>query len=114
MAFVITEPCIDHMDQSCVAVCPVDAITNQAGVDRKMFIDPDTCINCGSCQSVCPNAAVYAADQLPPGFADYSWIDAAWFRGACAGMGDPWTPAAQHRCAHYLMNNGGTRHWVTA
>jgi Fe-S-cluster-containing hydrogenase component 2 len=80
MAFVITEPCIDHMDQSCVAVCPVDAITNQAGVDRKMFIDPDTCINCGSCQSVCPNAAVYAADQLPPDFADYSWIDAAWFR----------------------------------
>ena len=80
MAFVIAEPCVDHMDQSCVAVCPVDAISNQQGVDRKMFIDPDTCINCGSCQSVCPNAAVFPADDLPPDFVDYGWIDAAWFR----------------------------------
>jgi Fe-S-cluster-containing hydrogenase component 2 len=80
MSYVIAEPCVDHMDQSCVAVCPVDAISAEPGVDRKMFIDPDTCIECGSCQSVCPNGAIYQQSQLPADFADYAWLDAAWFR----------------------------------
>ena len=26
MAYVIAAPCVDHSDQSCVAVCPVDCI----------------------------------------------------------------------------------------
>jgi ferredoxin len=80
MSYVIAEPCVDHMDQSCIAVCPVDAISLEPGVDRKAFIDPDGCIECGSCMSVCPNGAIYPDGQLPQDFADYSWIDAAWFR----------------------------------
>jgi len=41
MTYVIAEPCIDLLDQSCVAVCPVDCIHFESGVDRKLFIDPD-------------------------------------------------------------------------
>ena len=56
MAFVIAAPCIDHQDQECMTVCPVDCITFEAG-DRKAYIDPDACIECGSCVPACPQAA---------------------------------------------------------
>ena len=45
MAYVIAEPCVDVLDQSCVAVCPVDCIHFEEGTDRKLFIDPDECID---------------------------------------------------------------------
>ncbi len=40
MAFVIAAPCVDHSDQSCVAVCPVDCIWGDLTVDRKLYVDP--------------------------------------------------------------------------
>ena len=65
MAYVIAQPCIDHADQSCVSVCPVDCISSDPGVDRKFYIDPDACIDCGSCETACPNSAIFPADRLP-------------------------------------------------
>ena len=84
MAYVIAAPCIDHSDQSCVAVCPVDCIAAEPGVDRKFYIDPEGCIECGSCETACPNGAITRADQLPPEWAAFAAIDATWFA-------DPWT-----------------------
>jgi NAD-dependent dihydropyrimidine dehydrogenase PreA subunit len=84
MAFVIAEPCVDNMDQSCVAVCPVDCISSEVGLDRKFHIDPDGCIECGSCLTACPNSAIFPAAELPQKWAEYAWIDAAWFRDADA------------------------------
>jgi NAD-dependent dihydropyrimidine dehydrogenase PreA subunit len=84
MAFVIAEPCVDKMDQSCVAVCPVDCISSEPGLDRKFHIDPDGCIECGSCLTACPNSAIFEGSALPQKWADYAWIDAAWFRDADA------------------------------
>lgn len=80
MAYVIAQPCIDNSDQSCVAACPVDCITADLTIDRKMYIDPDACIDCGSCETACPNSAIFRADQLPAEWADFAWIDAAWYR----------------------------------
>lgn len=37
MAYVIAEPCVDNMDPSCVAVCPVVF----AQVDATWYVDPD-------------------------------------------------------------------------
>jgi len=80
MAYVIAEPCLDNNDQSCVAVCPVDCISADPSRDRKFYIDPDGCIDCGSCESACPNAAIYRADALPAAWQPYAWVDATWFR----------------------------------
>jgi ferredoxin len=80
MAYVIAEPCIDNSDQSCVSVCPVDCITSDPSIDRKFYIDPDGCIDCGSCETACPNQAIFRADQLPRQWVDFAWIDATWYR----------------------------------
>lgn len=80
MAYVIAEPCIDSMDQSCVAVCPVDCIEADPRVDRKLYIDPQGCIDCGSCETACPNGAIYPAGALPAEWADYARVDATWYR----------------------------------
>jgi NAD-dependent dihydropyrimidine dehydrogenase PreA subunit len=79
MTYVIAAPCIDHSDQSCVAVCPVDCIASDPGVDRKFYIDPDGCIECGSCETACPNGAISRADRLPAEWAVFARIDAAWY-----------------------------------
>ena len=79
MTYVIAAPCIDNNDQSCVSVCPVDCITADPFVDRKFYIDPDGCIDCGSCESACPHQAIFRAKDLPRHWADFAWIDATWF-----------------------------------
>ena len=82
MAFVIAEPCIDHNDQSCVAVCPVDCISSYPGLDRKFYIDPDNCIDCGSCEQACPNGAIFRAEVFTTG--DYD-IFPLWYIQVCEG-----------------------------
>jgi Fe-S-cluster-containing hydrogenase component 2 len=40
---------------ACAKVCPVMAISEEAG---KSKIDPKKCISCGSCSTVCPMGAI--------------------------------------------------------
>ncbi len=87
MAYVIAEPCIDLSDQTCVTVCPVDCITADPAVDRKFYIDPNECIDCGSCESACPNQAIFRADLLPASWVAFEAIDATWFRDPEAARG---------------------------
>lgn len=84
MAYVIAAPCIDSNDQSCVSVCPVDCITADPSVDRKFYIDPEGCIDCGSCESACPHQAIFRTKDLPRQWADFAWIDATWYSDADA------------------------------
>jgi len=42
--------------ETCVEVCPVEAISI---VDDHAFIDPDECIECLSCIDECPNEAIH-------------------------------------------------------
>ena len=83
MAFVIAQPCIDHNERACLDVCPVDCITSEAA-DRKLYVDPDLCIDCGACADACPNDAVFRADKLPAEWAQFAWVDAAWYRDPSA------------------------------
>ncbi|GBD13402.1 Ferredoxin 7Fe [bacterium HR24] len=80
MAYVICEPCIDVMDKSCVEVCPVDCIHYEEGVDRKLYIDPDECIDCGACEPVCPVTAIFAEDDVPEQWKEYIELDANWYK----------------------------------
>jgi NAD-dependent dihydropyrimidine dehydrogenase PreA subunit len=79
MAYVIAEPCVDVMDTACVSVCPVDCIHYTEGVDRKLFIDPNECIDCGACEPECPVNAIFPEDSLPAAWAGYAAVDAQWF-----------------------------------
>jgi Fe-S-cluster-containing hydrogenase component 2 len=88
MAFVIAAPCIDHLDQACVAVCPVDCISHDPAADRKAYIDPEGCIECGACESACPQGAIMLDRRLPAVWAAFAeidrgwWIDSDWARDA--------------------------------
>ena len=84
MPFVIAEPRIDVQDQACVNVCPVVCIHFDAGEDRKLYIDPNECIDCGACEPVCPVKAIYAEFDLPNKWATYIDIDALWYRDKAA------------------------------
>jgi NAD-dependent dihydropyrimidine dehydrogenase PreA subunit len=94
MTYVITEGCIDLLDQSCVAVCPVDCIHFESGVDRKLFIDPDECIDCGACEPECPVNAIFPEDSLPADQVRYTQVDAVWFkdRAEARSLVDEWKP----------------------
>ncbi len=80
MTYVITDPCVDVMDKSCVEVCPVDCIHSDEGVDRILYIDPDECIDGGACEPVCPVTAIFAEDDVPDNQKAYTEINAQWFK----------------------------------
>jgi len=80
MTYVITEPCIDVIDKSCVEVCPVDCIHMEEGADRMEYIDPDECIDCGACEPVCPVTAIFAEDDVPDQYKEYIELNAKWYK----------------------------------
>jgi ferredoxin len=63
MTYIITEPCIDTRDASCVEVCPVDCIYEG---DDQYYIHPDECIDCGACEPECPVQAIFPDTDVPP------------------------------------------------
>jgi ferredoxin len=79
VTYVITEPCIGTMDQSCVDVCPVDCIHFEDGVDRMLYINPEECIDCGACEPACPVNAIYPEDAVPAEMEPYKRINALWY-----------------------------------
>ena len=62
MTHVVTEACVGHKYQDCVAVCPVEAFREQ---DDYLVIDPDECIDCAACIPECPVEAIFADTDLP-------------------------------------------------
>jgi ferredoxin len=85
MTYVITEPCIGTKDTACVVVCPVDCIhpaKNEGDFDKvdQLFIDPETCIDCGACVSECPVSAIFPKDEVPAEFESYIEKNAEYFK----------------------------------
>ena len=79
MTYIITSPCIDVMDQSCVEVCPVDCIHFDEGEDRMLYISPDECIDCGACEPACPVTAIFAEDDVPAAEAEFNTLNPQWY-----------------------------------
>ena len=68
MAYVVTDACTK--DFVCVAECATAAIAPraedpEAATVSQVFINPDECIDCGNCASVCAQNAIFVADELP-------------------------------------------------
>lgn len=85
MPHVIAEPCIGVKDASCVAVCPVDCIhprkdEGEFAASEQLYIDPDTCIDCGLCVDECPVKAIFPEDDLPAEWKKYIEINAAHYK----------------------------------
>src|SRR3989442_8902832 len=78
MAYVITEPCVNVKDASCVDVCPVDCIYT-TDADNMYYIHPDECIDCGACESVCPVSAIFPEDAVPDKWKNYTEINKNYF-----------------------------------
>jgi NAD-dependent dihydropyrimidine dehydrogenase PreA subunit len=96
MPFIITSPCLGTCDTSCVEVCPVDCIHGPIPVDEiksitasgnkaklasiQLYIDPETCIDCGACEPECPVEAIFEEDDLPSEFKSYTKLNADFFK----------------------------------
>ncbi len=71
MAYVITDACIK--DFVCAAECATAAIMPASAGDpaaagvSQLFINPDECIDCGNCASICAQNAIFSIDDLPAG-----------------------------------------------
>ncbi|MCQ4209121.1 ferredoxin [Streptomyces longispororuber] len=82
MTYVIAQPCVDVQDKACVDECPVDCIYEGP---RKMYIQPDECVDCGACEPVCPVEAIFFEDAVPTEWAGYRTAD----REIFAAVGSP-------------------------
>ncbi|RMH10963.1 MAG: ferredoxin family protein [Planctomycetota bacterium] len=85
MTHVITEPCEGTKDTGCVEVCPVDCIHPTKDepdfeTEKMLYIDPDTCIDCGLCVDECPVQAIYQDEDLPEEYQQYIQINLEYYQ----------------------------------
>ena len=86
MPSIIAEPCIGVKDKACVEVCPVDCIYEG---DQMLFIHPEECIDCGACEPVCPVKAIFAEDDVPAEWKQFTPVNAEFFDASVSGIGSP-------------------------
>jgi NAD-dependent dihydropyrimidine dehydrogenase PreA subunit len=85
MAYIIVEPCIGTKDSACVNVCPVDCIhpkKDEAGFAEidQLFIDPETCIDCGACVPECPVSAIFPEPDVEDKWKSFIAKNANYFK----------------------------------
>ena len=83
MAYVVTDACTK--DFVCAAECATAAIAPVAGDAiagkvSQVYINPDECIDCGNCASVCAQNAIFALDELPADKMDFAEKNRAYFQ----------------------------------
>src|SRR3972149_5595503 len=76
MPYIIAEPCIGVKDKACVEVCPVDCIYEG---ETMLYIHPEECIDCGACEPVCPVKAIFAEDEVPDQWKQFTAINKQFF-----------------------------------
>jgi NAD-dependent dihydropyrimidine dehydrogenase PreA subunit len=84
--YVIAGPCIDVMDKSCIEECPVDCIYEG---DRKLYINPKECIDCGACEPVCPVEAISQDRRVGHGEVDFVEDNRRFFIDVLPGRTEP-------------------------
>ena len=95
MPYVIASPCIDTMDRSCIEECPVDCIYEG---ERKLYINPRECIDCGACEPVCPVEAITQDRRVAEEDAAFVEDNLLFFTEVLEGRGEPLgTPGGAHK-----------------
>lgn len=61
MSHIIGSKCIDTKDGACILVCPIEDCIVEG--DESMYINPETCIDCGACIYECPVDAIYDSEE---------------------------------------------------
>ena len=86
MPYVIAEPCIDITDRSCIEECPVDCIYEG---DRKLYINPMECIDCGQCEPACPVEAITQDRNVPDEYRGFIEDNLRFFTEPLPGRDEP-------------------------
>ena len=73
MAFVVTSPCFGCRYTDCVVVCPCESFRQG---EQMLYIDPESCIDCGACQPECPTGAIFYEEEVPPDDRDFIALNA--------------------------------------
>jgi len=65
MTHIVTRLCL--RDTACVDVCPVECMVLGKPEPEWpwLYIDPDTCIDCGACIPECPYEAIFPEEEVP-------------------------------------------------
>ena len=79
------EPRPASKDFVCASECATAAIAPQVGDPRaeavsQVYINPDECIDCGNCASLCEQNAIYQVDELPADKAHFAEANQAFFQ----------------------------------
>ena len=73
MTYIVTELCVDCKYTDCAAVCPVEAFHE---LPDRLYINPETCIDCDACVPECPVEAIFADTTLPDEYQDWLALNA--------------------------------------
>ena len=79
MTHIVTRLCL--RDTACTEVCPVECmVLGKPEEDWPwLYIDPETCIDCGACVPECPYEAIFPEEEVPFDFvADNRHGDGTW------------------------------------
>ena len=65
MTYIVTRLCL--RDTACIDVCPVECMILGQPEEKWpwLYIDPDTCIDCGACVPECPYEAIFPEEEVP-------------------------------------------------
>lgn len=85
MTHIVTRLCL--RDTACVDVCPVECMVLGKPEEEWpwLYIDPDTCIDCGACVPECPYEAIFPEEEVP---FDYEVSSGQWITNTKALLPD--------------------------
>ena len=73
MAYVVTAPCFGCKHNDCLVVCPCESFREG---DKMLYIDPESCIDCGACQPECPVEAIFPDVDVPEEWNEFVELNA--------------------------------------
>jgi len=112
MPYFIAGPCIDVMDRSCIEECPVDCIYEG---QRKLYINPAECIDCGACEPACPQDAIFTDWRAPGDAARFLADNKRFFDEPLPGHSEPvGNPGGSDRLGPVGADTPLVRSWAGA